>query len=108
MGQPPGRVGDSPLIGAGTWADRFAAVSCTGEGEAFIRAGAARFLGALVEQGGALNAAARVVLEEVRRCGGLGGVIAVDARGGVAMPFSTEAMSRGVWRAGEGAVVEVG
>ena len=106
-GQPPGRVGDSPLIGAGTWADEHVAVSCTGQGEAFIRAGAARFLGALVEAGAAVDAAALVVLEEVRRCGGSGGLIAVDARGQVAMPFSSEAMPRGMWRAGEGAVVEV-
>lgn len=107
MGQPPGRIGDSPLIGAGTWADRYVAVSCTGEGEAFIRAGAGRLLGALVERGAALDSAARTVLEEVRRCRGRGGLIAVDVHGQVAMPFSTPAMPRGVWRAGEGAVVEL-
>ncbi len=50
-GQRPGRVGDSPLIGAGTWADERVAVSCTGQGEAFIRAGAARLVASLVEQG---------------------------------------------------------
>ena len=51
LGQRPGRVGDSPLIGAGTWADPRLAVSCTGAGESFIRAGAARLLGALVARG---------------------------------------------------------
>ena len=54
QGQRPGRVGDSPVIGAGTWADRHVAVSCTGKGEAFVRAGAARLLAALVAQGVAL------------------------------------------------------
>jgi len=105
-GQPPGRVGDTPLIGAGTWADAHVAVSCTGEGEAFIRAGAARLLAALVERGVDLGAAADTVLEEVARCGGRGGLIAVNARGEVAMPFSTPAMQRGVWRERGGVVVE--
>jgi beta-aspartyl-peptidase (threonine type) len=107
VGQPPGRVGDTPLIGAGTWADGHVAVSCTGEGEAFIRAGAGRLLGALVEHGAAVEGAAESVLDEVARCGGHGGLIAVDARGEVTMAFSTPAMPRGVWRAGEGSVVEV-
>jgi beta-aspartyl-peptidase (threonine type) len=107
IGQPPGRIGDTPLFGAGTWADGHVAVSCTGEGEAFVRAGAARLLSVLVEQGTAPDTAARTVLEEVHRCSGHGGLIAVDARGEVAMPFSTPAMPRGVWRGGEGLVVEV-
>ena len=107
LGQPPGRVGDTPLIGAGTWADRTVAVSCTGEGEAFIRVGAARLLAALVEQGIALEAAAQTVLDEVHSCGGGGGLIAVDARGNVATPFSTEAMPRGVWRAGGNLTLEL-
>lgn len=107
QGQPPGRVGDSPVIGAGTWADRRVAVSCTGKGEAFVRAGAARLLGALVAYGVALDAAARSVLDEVAACDGDGGLIAVDAHGEVVLPFSTDAMPRGVWRAGEDPVVEV-
>ena len=107
-GQPPGRVGDSPLIGAGTWADRHLATSCTGEGEAFIRAGAARLLSTLVERGEALDAAAQTVLEEVRSCGGRGGLIAVDAAGNVTLPFTTAAMPRGVWRAGEPTIIELG
>jgi isoaspartyl peptidase/L-asparaginase-like protein (Ntn-hydrolase superfamily) len=106
-GQPPGRVGDTPLIGAGTWADQHLAVSCTGEGEAFIRAGAARLLGALLEQGIALDMAARTVLAEVGRVGGRGGLIALDGHGEVTMPFTTEAMQRGVWRPGEGLMVEL-
>ena len=106
-GQRRGRVGDTPVIGAGTWADRHVAVSCTGKGEAFVRAGASRLLGALVASGVALADAARTVLDAVERCDGDGGLIAVDARGQVALPFSTEAMPRGVWRGGEDPVVEV-
>jgi L-asparaginase / beta-aspartyl-peptidase len=106
-GQRPGRVGDSPVIGAGTWADRHVAVSCTGKGEAFVRAGASRLLGALVASGVALEEAARMVLDAVGRCDGEGGLIAVDAHGHVVLPFSTDAMPRGVWRGGEDPVVEV-
>jgi beta-aspartyl-peptidase (threonine type) len=98
--QRPGRIGDSPLIGAGTWADRHVAVSCTGQGEAFIRAGAARLVATLVERGEALEAAAGRALEVVTECGGTGGLIAVDADGNVTTPQSTEAMPRGVWRPG--------
>jgi L-asparaginase / beta-aspartyl-peptidase len=100
-GQRPGRIGDSPLIGAGTWADRHVAVSCTGQGEAFIRAGAARLVGALVAHGHALDAAAGAAMQAVAECGGTGGLIALDARGNVAMPLSTAAMPRGTWRLGE-------
>ena len=107
LGQRPGRVGDSPLIGAGTWADRQVAVSCTGAGEAFIRAGAGRLLGALVAQGVGLNAAAESVMAEIAHCEGVGGLIAVDAGGNVATPFSTEAMPRGVLRLGEAPVVHI-
>jgi beta-aspartyl-peptidase (threonine type) len=107
LGQRPGRVGDSPLIGAGTWADRSAAVSCTGAGESFIRCGAARLLGALVASGATIESAARAVLDEVAECDGVGGLVAVDAAGNVAMPFSTEAMPRGVWRPGQGPAVEI-
>jgi L-asparaginase / beta-aspartyl-peptidase len=107
LGQRPGRVGDSPLIGAGTWADRHLAVSCTGAGEAFVRAGAARLLGALVEQGIALEAAAQTVMSQVADCDGVGGLIAVDAHGEVTTPFSTAAMPRGVLHVGQAPVVEI-
>jgi L-asparaginase / beta-aspartyl-peptidase len=100
-GQRPGRVGDSPLIGSGTWADRHVAVSCTGQGETFIRAGAARLVAALVEHGATLEPAAQAAMAAVAECGGSGGLIAVDALGNVATPLSTAAMPRGVWRAGE-------
>jgi L-asparaginase / beta-aspartyl-peptidase len=107
LGQRPGRVGDSPQIGAGTWADRAVAVSCTGAGESFIRCGAARLLGSLVANGLAIDAAARTVLDEVAECDGVGGLIAADAAGNVALPFSTEAMPRGVWRPDQGPVAEI-
>jgi beta-aspartyl-peptidase (threonine type) len=99
--QRPGRVGDSPLIGAGTWADSQVAVSCTGQGEAFIRAGAARLVAALLEHGHTLEFAADQAIAAVAECGGTGGLIAVDAGGNVTMPRSTEAMPRGVWRHGQ-------
>lgn len=100
-GQLPGRVGDSPQIGAGTWADDVVAISCTGEGEAFIRAGAARQIAALVRAGSGLEAAAQQVLDDVGSLGGRGGLIALDRRGHVATPISTPAMPRGLWRSGE-------
>ena len=107
QGQRPGRIGDSPVIGAGTWADGQVAVSCTGKGESFVRAGASRLLAALVASGVELESAAREVLDAVGRCDGDGGLIAIDPRGEVATPFSTEAMPRGVWRDGAGLIVEI-
>jgi beta-aspartyl-peptidase (threonine type) len=100
-GQPPGRVGDTPLIGAGTWADATVAVSCTGDGEAFIRAGVARQLAGLVRCGVTLEEAARRALEDVAALGGAGGLVALHASGELVAPFLTEAMPRGVWRAGQ-------
>lgn len=97
-----GRIGDTPLIGAGTFADDgTAAVSCTGTGEAFMRTVAAHELSARMRHGGAtLEAAAcAVVNERLPAVGGRGGLIAVDAQGRVAMPFNTEGMYRGVMRA---------
>jgi L-asparaginase / beta-aspartyl-peptidase len=100
-GQLPGRVGDTPIIGAGTWADDHVAVSCTGDGESFIRAGAARGLAWRVAGGEALDAAAGATLEDVRAAEGTGGLIAVDARGRVALPFTSGAMNRACWREGQ-------
>ena len=97
-GQMPGRVGDTPVIGAGTWADRGVAVSCTGDGEAFIRAAAAHQLATRVAAGQELGPAAEATLEDVRAVDGTGGLIAVDARGRVVLPFTSAAMNRGVWR----------
>lgn len=93
-----GRVGDSPLIGAGTWADNATcAVSCTGTGEVFIRANAAADVGARMAYGGrSLAQAAREVIQEsVLGLDGRGGLIAVDAAGNVALEFNTPGMYRG-------------
>ncbi len=107
-GQTRGRVGDTPVIGAGTWADRDVAVSCTGQGEAFIRAGVGRQIAALVAAGGELTQAAMRALQDVSAVGGSGGLIAVDARGSATAPFSTAAMPRSIWRAGADPIVEIG
>ena len=100
-GQMPGRVGDTPLIGAGTWADAQVAISCTGEGEAFIRAAAAHQLAVRLAAGATLQRAAADTLQDVATVDGVGGLIAVDAAGDVAMPFTTDVMNRAVWRGGE-------
>jgi beta-aspartyl-peptidase (threonine type) len=94
----PGRVGDSPLIGAGTFADnRSCAVSATGAGEYFIRAVAAHDIAALVEYKGLTVAeASRIVIhEKIKPAGGEGGVIALDPHGNLAMSYSSEGMYRG-------------
>ena len=93
-----GRIGDSPLIGSGTYADdRSAAVSATGLGEVFIRAAAAHELCARVRIGGeSLQAALDGVLQEVRALGGNGGLIAVAPSGDAAWGFTTPGMYRGV------------
>ena len=89
-----GRVGDSPLIGSGTWADDGVAVSCTGLGEAFIRTSAASQLAHRTRLAGQdLEPAAWAVLDDVKALGGRGGLIAVDHRGSVVTPFNTEFMA---------------
>ena len=96
-----GRVGDSPMIGAGTYAnDLTCAVSCTGSGEYFIRGVAAYDVSCLMEYGGHdLPEASRiVVLERLPRINGDGGLIAVNAKGEIALPFNTEGMYRGYRR----------
>ena len=100
-GKPKGRVGDTPIIGAGTWADPNIAVSCTGVGEAFIRTCAAHRLAAKYETGLSLDEACQDVLDAVEPIGGRGGVIAVTKDGDVATPFQTMLMYRGVWNDGE-------
>ncbi|GAB1385338.1 isoaspartyl peptidase/L-asparaginase [Melaminivora sp.] len=100
----PGRVGDSPVIGAGTYADdRSAAISCTGHGESFIRVAAAHDVCARMAYGGATlqQACDAVVHGTLAAIGGTGGLIAVDAQGNVCLPFNTEGMYRGVARVGQ-------
>lgn len=106
----PGRVGDSPLVGAGNYAnDRTVAVSCTGMGEAFIRGMAAYDVSALIEYGGLslAEASRRVVHDKLPPLGGRGGLIAVDAQGRIALPFNTEGMYRGWVRPGQAPVVAI-
>lgn len=92
-----GRIGDSPIIGAGTYANNeTAAVSCTGWGEFFIRAVVAHDISALMEYKNLSVAdASQTVLNKVAKLGGDGGLIAMDKNGHVAMPFNTEGMYRG-------------
>lgn len=92
-----GRVGDSPLIGAGTYANNnTVAVSCTGWGEYYIRNIVAYDLSALIEYKGiTVTEAGDRVIEKVGRLGGDGGLIALDKNGNMAMPFNTEGMYRG-------------
>jgi L-asparaginase/beta-aspartyl-peptidase (threonine type) len=95
FGKLPGRVGDSPIIGAGTWADARVAVSCTGPGEMFMRCAAAAQLALRMRlTGETLASAAAAVLEDVRALGGEGGLIAVGADGQIAMPFTSAGMKR--------------
>jgi isoaspartyl peptidase/L-asparaginase-like protein (Ntn-hydrolase superfamily) len=95
LGKLWGRVGDSPLPGAGVWADDLVAISCTGAGEMFVRAAAAAQLAFRLRFAGEpLRQAAKAVLEDVRALGGSGGLIAIGADGEVAVPFDTEGMKR--------------
>jgi beta-aspartyl-peptidase (threonine type) len=90
----PGRVGDSALIGAGTYADDGAgAVSCTGLGEAFIKAAGAKQAVEALRAGRSPTEAARDVLPAVRRHGGSGGLICVDAAGRIGLAFDTPRMA---------------
>lgn len=92
-----GRIGDAPVIGAGTYADARCAVSATGWGEFYIRTVAAHSICARVawKKESVAAAAQAVVMDDVPALGGDGGVIALDAHGNFAMPFNTEGMFRG-------------
>lgn len=97
LGKLPGRVGDSPLVGAGIWADdSTCAVSATGRGEAFILAAFAHEVDALVRLSGLdIGGACERALELVSARGGLGGCVAVDAAGTLVLPFTGPGMFRG-------------
>jgi beta-aspartyl-peptidase (threonine type) len=97
-GKKWGRVGDSPIIGAGTYAaNDCCAVSATGHGEFFIRAAVAHEIASLIRYRGldVVEAADEVVMQQLVRLGGSGGVIAVGRDGRIAMPFNSEGMLRG-------------
>ena len=89
-----GRVGDTPMIGAGTWADDDIAISCTGTGEEIIRAGGAISIAYLVKAGATLNAAVDKMLAEVKRLGGDAGIIAVTSSGEIVMTYNSAGMKR--------------
>ena len=95
-GKHAGRIGDSPIIGAGTWAaNGCCAVSATGAGEYFIRVAGAHDVAALIEYGRlALHEAVPAVLQKVEGLGGTGGLIALDAQGRIAMGCNTRRMYR--------------
>ncbi len=105
-----GRLGDSPVIGAGTWADNEGcAVSATGHGEYFIRNAVAadinarmKYLGESLEK-----ASTNIVMDKLKKLDAGGGIIAVDKDGNIAMPFNTPAMFRGYVKAGEKAVTAI-
>jgi beta-aspartyl-peptidase (threonine type) len=104
------RIGDSPIIGAGTYADdRSCAVSATGHGEVFIRAAVAHDICARIRLGGrTLSTAVReVVLEELPALQGEGGVVAIDRRGEIIMEFNSEGMFRASRKAGEDAQIAI-
>ena len=92
-----GRVGDTPIIGSGSWADERCAVSCTGQGEFFMRANAAADVSARVRYAGeTLDAAVAGALDDVKTLGGEGGIIAVGADGAVSARFNSPGMKRAI------------
>ncbi|RJT46806.1 isoaspartyl peptidase/L-asparaginase family protein [Rahnella woolbedingensis] len=105
-----GRVGDSPIIGAGCYAsNNTVAISSTGTGEVFMRTVAAYDVAALMEYAGLTLAEAthKVVQEKLLPLGGSGGMIAVDKFGNVELPFNSEGMYRGFARVGDAPVVSI-
>jgi len=94
FGKLPGRVGDTPIPAAGTWADSHVAVSGTGQGEYFIRVAACAQTGWRVASGQSLAEASRAVIDEIGALGGDGGLIALDRHGNIAAPFNSQGMKR--------------
>jgi beta-aspartyl-peptidase (threonine type) len=94
FGKMPGRVGDTPIPAAGTWADGRVAVSGTGQGEYFIRVAATAQVGWRVGAGQSLGEATQAVIDEIGAMGGDGGLIALDAQGNIAHPFNSQGMKR--------------
>jgi beta-aspartyl-peptidase (threonine type) len=101
----PGRIGDTPIVGVGTFADdATVALSCTGTGEAFIRAGFGHHVhGRIAFSGWDLRRACDEALELVRRYHGRGGCIAIDAHGNVALPYTSKVMFR-AWADADGGI----
>jgi isoaspartyl peptidase/L-asparaginase-like protein (Ntn-hydrolase superfamily) len=107
FGKMPGRVGDTPIPGAGSWADGRVAVSGTGQGEYFIRVAACVQVSWRVGTGQSLAEAGRAVVDEIGGLGGDGGLIALDRDGNIAAPFNSQGMKR-AWLTRDGEIgVEV-
>jgi beta-aspartyl-peptidase (threonine type) len=107
FGKMPGRVGDTPIPGAGSWADGRVAVSGTGQGEYFIRVAACAQVSWRVGAGQTLAEAGRAVIDEIGGMGGDGGLIALDRDGTIVAPFNSQGMKR-AWLATDGDIgVEV-
>ncbi len=107
FGKMPGRVGDTPIPGAGSWADGRVAVSGTGQGEYFIRVAACVQVSWRVAAGQTLAEAGRAVIDEIGDMGGDGGLIALDRDGNIAAPFNSQGMKR-AWLTPDGEIgVEV-
>lgn len=104
-----GRIGDSPIIGAGTYANNNScAVSATGHGEFFIRNMVAYDIAAMMSyQSMPVAQAAEAAIEKVGKMNATGGVIVLDGNGNIAMPFNTEGMYRGYIIAGEKPVIKI-
>ncbi|VXD17639.1 isoaspartyl peptidase/L-asparaginase family protein [Marinoscillum sp. 108] len=104
-----GRIGDSPVIGAGTYANNnTCGFSGTGHGEYYIRTAAAHDVSALMEYKNlSVEEAAQTVMDKITKMDALGGMIAMDRFGNVAMPFNTSGMYRGYRKEGEMAVIKI-
>jgi len=107
FGKLPGRVGDTPIPAAGTWADEGAAVSCTGQGEYFIRVAAAAQTAWRVSGGQTLAEASQAVIDQIGGMGGDGGLIALDRAGNIAAPYNSQGMKRAWLTTGGEVGVEV-
>lgn len=94
FGKMPGRVGDTPIPAAGTWADGNVAASGTGQGEYFIRVAATAQTAWRVAAGQSLSVAAQAVIDEIGAMSGDGGLIALDREGNITAPFNSQGMKR--------------
>jgi len=101
----PGRIGDTPIVGVGTFADdQTVALSCTGTGESFIRAGFGHHIHARIAfSGWDLQKACAEALDQVRAYNGRGGCVAIDRQGNIAMPYNSKVMFR-AWAGADGRV----
>ncbi|MDJ0919939.1 MAG: isoaspartyl peptidase/L-asparaginase [Henriciella sp.] len=108
FGKRAGRVGDTPLIGIGNWADQDVCVSCTGLGEYFILGGVARDVAARMRYGGqSLKDACQGALDEVARLGGDGGLTAINSRGEIVTEFNSNGLKTAYVTAGSAPVTRI-